>query len=81
MQQRARTQQLPQRLQSGRPSKDELYVGYSQADLASTWRTVESEDMQRAADERGYKITIVNAEGDSEQQLSDVESLLDRDVT
>ena len=31
------------------PSKDELYVGYSQADLASTWRTVESEDMQRAA--------------------------------
>ena len=24
------------------PSKDELYVGYSQADLASTWRTVES---------------------------------------
>lgn len=58
------------------PSKDELYVGYSQADLASTWRTVESEDMQRAADERGYKITIVNAEGDSEQQLSDVESLL-----
>ena len=58
------------------PSKDELYVGYSQADLASTWRTVESEDMQRAADERGYKITIVNAEGDTEQQLSDVESLL-----
>ena len=58
------------------PSKDELYVGYSQADLASTWRTVESDDMQRAADERGYKITIVNAEGDSEQQLSDVESLL-----
>ena len=58
------------------PSKDELYVGYSQADLASPWRTVESEDMQRAADERGYKITIVNAEGDTEQQLSDVESLL-----
>ena len=58
------------------PSKEELHVGYSQADLASTWRTVESEDMQRVADERGYKITIVNAEGDTEQQLSDVESLL-----
>ena len=58
------------------PSKEELHVGYSQADLASTWRTVESDDMQRVADERGYKITIVNAEGDTEQQLSDVESLL-----
>ena len=55
------------------PSKEELHVGYSQADLASTWRTVESEDMQRVADERGYKITIVNAEGDTEQQLSDVD--------
>ena len=58
------------------PSKEELHVGYSQADLASTWRTVESDDMQRVADERGYKITIVNAEGDAERQISDVESLL-----
>lgn len=58
------------------PSLDELYVGYSQADLSSTWRTVESDDMQAVADERGYKLTIVNAEGDTEQQLSDVESLL-----
>lgn len=57
-------------------STDELHVGYSQADLASTWRTVESEDMQAVADERGYDITIVNAEGDTEQQISDVESLL-----
>lgn len=58
------------------PEKENLHVGYSQADLASTWRTVESNNMQDVADERGYKITIVNAEGDAEQQLSDVESLL-----
>lgn len=58
------------------PALEDLHVGYSQADLASTWRTVESEDMQAEADERGYEITIVNAEGDTEQQLSDVESLL-----
>lgn len=58
------------------PTIEDLYVGYSQADLSSTWRTVESDDMQAVADARGYKITIVNAEGDTEQQLSDVESLL-----
>lgn len=58
------------------PALEDLHVGYSQADLASTWRTVESDNMQAVADERGYKITIVNAEGDTEQQLSDVESLL-----
>ena len=58
------------------PALEDLHVGYSQADLASTWRTVESDDMQAEADERGYEITIVNAEGDTEQQLSDVESLL-----
>ena len=58
------------------PSKEDLFVGYSQADLASTWRTVESDDMQAVADERGYKIAITNAEGDTERQISDVESLL-----
>lgn len=58
------------------PESGSLHVGYSQADLASTWRTVESDDMQSAADERGIKITIVNAQGDAEKQISDVESLL-----
>lgn len=58
------------------PAKEDLYVGFSQADLASTWRTVESDHMQQIADERGYEISITNAEGDTEQQISDVESLL-----
>lgn len=57
-------------------TKEELSVGFSQADLASTWRTVESDHMQQIADERGYKISITNAEGDTEQQISDVESLI-----
>lgn len=57
-------------------SNEEIYVGFSQADLASTWRTVESDHMQQIADERGYKISITNAEGDTEQQISDVESLI-----
>lgn len=57
-------------------SKEDLSVGFSQADLASTWRSVESEHMQQIADERGYKISITNAEGDTEQQISDVESLI-----
>ncbi len=57
-------------------ANEEIYVGFSQADLASTWRTVESDHMQQIADERGYKISITNAEGDTEQQISDVESLI-----
>lgn len=56
--------------------KEDLNVGFSQADLASTWRTVESDHMQQIADERGYKLSITNAEGDTEQQISDVESLI-----
>lgn len=58
------------------PTKDTLKVGYSQADLDSTWRTVESDDMEAVAKERGYDLTILNAQGNTEQQLSDVESLL-----
>lgn len=56
--------------------KENLNVGFSQADLASTWRAVESDHMKQIADERGYKISITNAEGDTEQQISDVESLI-----
>ena len=58
------------------PAKDKMHVGFSQADLASTWRTIESDHMIKIADERGYKLSITNAEGDTERQLSDVESLL-----
>jgi len=58
------------------PTQDKLYVGFSQADLSSTWRTIESEHMQQIADDRKYKISITNAEGDTEQQISDVESLI-----
>ncbi len=58
------------------PSKDELHVGFSQADLANSWRTAETDDMQAVAAERGYEITVTNAGGDTEQQISDVESLL-----
>ncbi|WP_320122998.1 ABC transporter substrate-binding protein [uncultured Sphaerochaeta sp.] len=58
------------------PKKADLFVGFSQADLSSTWRTVESDNMKAEADKRGYKIAITNAEGDQEKQISNVESLL-----
>jgi galactofuranose transport system substrate-binding protein len=58
------------------PAKSKLFVGFSQADLASTWRTVETKDMDAVAKKRGYKIAVTNAKGDTEQQISDVESLL-----
>ncbi|MDR1505621.1 MAG: ABC transporter substrate-binding protein [Treponema sp.] len=58
------------------PSKDKLVVGFSQADLMSTWRTVESDNMRDVARERGYQVVITNAEGDTGRQISDVESLL-----
>ena len=62
------------------PARDKLFVGFSQADLKSTWRTVESDDMTAEADKRGYKFAITNAEGDTGKQLSDVESLLAQGV-
>ena len=58
------------------PAKENLFVGFSQADMANSWRTAENDDMQKVADERGFKIAITNANGDTEQQISDVESLL-----
>ena len=58
------------------PATEELFVGFSQADLASTWRTIESEDMKAEAEKRGYKFAMTNAEGDTGRQISDVESLL-----
>lgn len=58
------------------PAKDKLFVGFSQADLSSTWRTVETNNMKDEATKRGYKIAVTNAEGDTERQISDVESLL-----
>jgi ABC-type sugar transport system substrate-binding protein len=62
------------------PTKDKLFVGFSQADLKSTWRTVENDDMKAEADKRGYKFAMTNAEGDTAKQLSDVESLLAQGV-
>ncbi len=58
------------------PSTEDLFVGFSQADMANSWRTAENDDMEKVADERGYKLAITNANGDTEQQISDVESLL-----
>jgi ABC-type sugar transport system substrate-binding protein len=62
------------------PTKENLFVGFSQADLKSTWRTVESNDMKAVAEERGYKYAETNAEGDTAKQLSDIESLIAQGV-
>ncbi len=62
------------------PSRDQLFVGFSQADLKSTWRSVESDDMTAEAAKRGYKFAITNAEGDTGKQLSDIESLVAQGV-
>ncbi len=62
------------------PTKETLFVGFSQADLKSTWRTVENDDMKAEAAKRGYKFTMTNAEGDTAKQLSDVESLIAQGV-
>ncbi len=62
------------------PSRDKLFVGFSQADLKSTWRTVENDDMKAEAAKRGYKFAITNAEGDTGKQISDIESLLAQGV-
>ena len=62
------------------PSRDKLFVGFSQADLKSTWRTVENDDMKAVAAKRGYKFAMTNAEGDTGKQISDIESLLAQGV-
>ena len=35
------------------PSRDKVFVGFSQADLKSTWRSVENDDMKAEAAKRG----------------------------
>ncbi len=62
------------------PKPTELFVGFSQADLKSTWRTVESDDMKATAEKLGYKYAETNAEGDTAKQLSDIESLIAQGV-
>jgi ABC-type sugar transport system substrate-binding protein len=54
------------------PTKEDLFVGFSQADLKSTWRTVESDDMKATAEKLGYKYAETNAEGDTAKQLSEL---------
>jgi simple sugar transport system substrate-binding protein/ribose transport system substrate-binding protein len=51
------------------PTPDKLFVCFSQADLKSTWRTVENDDMKAGAEKRGYKFATTNAESDTEKQL------------
>ena len=55
---------------------DKRVVCRFSADLASTWRTIESEDMQAVAEARNVRLAITNAEGDTGRQISDVESLV-----
>ncbi|MEY2616008.1 MAG: galactofuranose transport system substrate-binding protein [Verrucomicrobiota bacterium] len=62
------------------PAREKVFVGFSQADLKSTWRSVENDDMKAEAAKRGFKFAMTNAEGDTAKQISDIESLLAQGV-
>jgi len=53
-------------------------IAFSQSALENEWRVLNSQDMQRAAEEAGYEFITTNANGDPAQQLADIETLLAR---
>ncbi len=58
------------------PTMENLKIGFCEADLSSTFRTVETKFQEDAAAKRGYDMITVNSEGDTERQISDIESLI-----
>lgn len=53
-----------------------IVIAFSQGDNGNSWRVTETEDVQRAVEERGYTFIWADAGADPSKQLSDVEDLL-----
>lgn len=57
-----------------------LIFGYSKHSITDPWHQAEVNSIQEAADQLGCKIILTDAQGSTEQQVSDIEDLIAQDV-
>src|SRR5215212_1817447 len=60
----------------GAQSGKKMRVGFSQTEEDGPWRIAESKSMREEAARRGYELVYTNAQGDTAQQVSDLEDLI-----
>lgn len=60
-------------------SEDQMVVAFAQAEMNNAWRVAETESIQSEAEARGIKLIYTNADGDTAQQISDIEDILRQD--
>lgn len=58
--------------------KDEWTIGFAQCDLTDTWESYYTEAVEDAAEKAGATILVTDAGNDSNQQLSDIETLISK---
>ncbi|NBK91576.1 hypothetical protein D5278_06200 [bacterium 1XD21-13] len=72
-------QQEPEESQ-GSNGLEGLVFGYSKHSITDPWHQAEVNSIQEAADQLGCKIVLTDAQGSTEQQVSDIEDLIAQDV-
>ena len=53
----------------------DLKIAFSQCQSSDPWRIAQTNDIMRAAKERGYDLIYTDAQGDTSKQISDVEDI------
>jgi ribose transport system substrate-binding protein len=61
--------------ESGAGKDDTLRVAFSQCQSSDPWRIAETNDIMRAAKEKGFDLIYTDAQGDTSKQISDVEDI------
>lgn len=59
-------------------SGSEMVVAFSQMEMNNAWRVAETNSIQEEAEKRGVKLIYTDAGGDTAQQVSDVEDIVNQ---
>ena len=57
-------------------SAEDLTIGYSQYAAYNNWRVTNTDDINRALEEAGWKVIFADANDDTAQQISDLEDMI-----
>jgi len=60
-------------------SGGQMVVAFAQAEMNNAWRVAETNSITEEAEKRGIKLIYTNADGDTAQQISDIEDILTQD--
>ena len=61
---------------AGTAMAEELTVGFSQYASYNNWRVTNTDDINRALEEQGWKVIFADANDDTAQQISDLEDMI-----